>query len=120
MRQADTAPELRVRQILHSAGLRFRVRNRDLPGSPDMANRSKKWVVFVHGCFWHQHRGCRGATIPKRNRKFWATKFHDNEARDVRVQRELRNLGFKVVVIWECDVLSNDTLRAELLRALLE
>ena len=102
IRQKDTAAELVVRKGLHELGHRYRVRNRDLPGSPDVANRSRRWAVFVHGCYWHRHEGCRRTTTPKRNRDFWQAKFDANVKRDRRVQRELRDLGYRVVVVWEC------------------
>jgi DNA mismatch endonuclease, patch repair protein len=85
-------------------GHRFRVHNRGLPGSPDIANRSRKWVVFVHGCFWHRHAGCSRATTPRRNRDFWLAKFDANLARDERSVKALRLRGWKVVTIWECEV----------------
>ena len=73
--QKQTKPELIVRRELHRAGKRFRVKNRDLPGNPDIANRNRRWAIFVHGCFWHHHKGCYRATVPKRNREFWVSKF---------------------------------------------
>ena len=97
-------PEYLVRSVLSSAGLRFRTTNRDLPGSPDVANRSKKWAVFVHGCYWHHHAGCRRATVPTRNRAFWLAKFRDNRRRDRRVVSELEARGFTVAVVWECEM----------------
>lgn len=103
IRQKDTDVELAVRKLLHAMGVRFRVGNRDLPGSPDIANRSARWAIFVHGCFWHSHPGCARATVPKRNRAFWEAKFAANRARDARVVRELRRLGFRTLVVWECD-----------------
>lgn len=116
IRQHGTAAELAVRRIAHSLGLRYRVSNRDLPGSPDLANRSRHWAVFVHGCFWHRHAGCRRTTSPKRNAAFWENKFNDNVARDVRVQQELTSRGWHVVVIWECE--SEGRIRAALRRLL--
>ncbi len=104
-------PELVVRRFLHQAGLRFRTSNRDLPGSPDVANRSRKWAVFVHGCYWHHHRGCRRATVPTRNRAFWLAKFRDNRRRDRRVVAELERDGFTVAVLWECEVGRPEVLR---------
>lgn len=83
-------------------GFRFRVDNRDLPGRPDLANRRRRWVIFVNGCFWHRHRGCRRTTTPKRNRDFWIEKFRANVARDHRVTRQLIDVGFTVLTIWEC------------------
>jgi DNA mismatch endonuclease (patch repair protein) len=102
--QKDTRAELVVRSLLHRLGHRFRVRNRDLPGSPDAANRSKRWAVFVHGCYWHAHEGCARHTVPRRNREFWEEKFAANKARDARVVAELEEGGYTVVTVWECEV----------------
>lgn len=115
VRQKSTTPEIAVRRVVHRLGLRFRLENSDLPGSPDLANRSKQWVIFVHGCYWHHHEGCRLATIPKRNRQFWVDKFHANRARDARVIRELDDIGFDVVTIWECQTRSESIIE-ELVR----
>jgi len=100
--RAATKPELLVRRYLTTLGLRYTTKNRDLPGSPDLANRKKKWAVFVHGCFWHQHWRCKSATIPKSNAAFWRAKFASNKSRDGRVQSELESLGFTVIAVWEC------------------
>lgn len=102
-RRHDTAPEIRVRRVLTRLGLRYRLNNRNLPGSPDLANRRRHWVIFVHGCFWHAHLGCPRHTIPKRNQDFWLAKFDANRTRDQRVTNELRSLGFDVIVVWECE-----------------
>lgn len=102
--QRDTGPELVVRQIVHSLGHRYRVRNRDLPGSPDLANRRRQWAIFVHGCFWHAHVGCPRATIPKRNREFWKAKLAGNRTRDERVVEVLERDGWKVATVWECEL----------------
>lgn len=98
-----TTPELAVARFLRSRGLRFRTNVRSLPGSPDLANKTRKFAVYVHGCFWHRHSGCKKATTPKDNAEFWRTKFDENVARDRRKERALRNLGFEVVVVWECE-----------------
>lgn len=103
IRQRRTKPEEIVAEAIRGARLRARRRNRDLPGSPDFANRSRHFAVFVHGCFWHHHRGCYRATIPKRNRRFWIAKFRDNARRDLAAVSALRKLGFSVVVVWECE-----------------
>ncbi len=103
VRQRDTKPELLVRRALSAKSIRFRIKNRDLPGSPDIANRARGWVVFVHGCYWHRHPGCHRTTTPKRNAAFWRAKFDANVARDARSRRALRRLGFRVVTIWECE-----------------
>jgi DNA mismatch endonuclease, patch repair protein len=102
--QHGTKAELIVRRIAHGLGLRFRVHNRDLPGSPDLANRSRHWAIFVHGCYWHSHRGCERATLPKRNREFWKAKFEANRARDARAIKRLRAEGFRVMTVWECEL----------------
>ncbi len=120
VRQRDTKPELARRRVLHRLGVRYRLSNRDLPGSPDGANRKKKWVVFAHGRFWHRHTGCHRATTPKQNRKFWLKKFDDNPARDGRVIRSLRRLGYRtiVIVIWACETMQADRLARRLGRLL--
>lgn len=103
VRQHSTSAELLVRSAIHALGLRFRVHNRDLPGSPDIANRARHWAVFVHGCFWHRHGGCPRATTPKRNRMFWEAKFESNRKRDRKRARELQEMGFRVMTVWECE-----------------
>jgi DNA mismatch endonuclease (patch repair protein) len=103
IRQEGTSPELTVRRLLHALGHRFRVHNRDLPGSPDVVNRRRKWAIFVHGCFWHRHTNCKGTTTPSRNREFWIAKFDTNVARDTRVEAALRCQGYLVLVVWECE-----------------
>lgn len=105
-----SGPELVVRHYLSAAGLRFRTHNRDLPGSPDVANRSRRWAIFVHGCFWHHHSGCPRATVPSRNRAFWLSKFRDNRRRDRRVVSQLERAGFTVAVVWECEVMRSGLL----------
>lgn len=103
IRRHATAPEMTVRNCLWHHGLRFTTQNRDLPGSPDLANRSGRWAIFVHGCFWHGHAGCRRATSPKRNAEAWRAKLAANRERDQRKQADLERLGFEVVTIWECE-----------------
>lgn len=109
----ESKPEKIVRRALHAAGLRFRIHNRDLPGSPDVANRRARWAVFVHGCYWHHHRGCPRATIPTRNRAFWLEKFRANRRRDARVVRQLEEAGYEVGVVWECEARDGRALRAQ-------
>jgi DNA mismatch endonuclease (patch repair protein) len=120
VRQRDTAPELMVRRATTALGLRYRTRNRDLPGSPDLANRSRHWAVFVHGCYWHRHEGCPRASTPKNNQGFWLAKFEYNRARDLRAQRALQQLGFRVLVIWECETTHESALRKRLRPMLVE
>jgi DNA mismatch endonuclease (patch repair protein) len=118
IRQRDTSAEMSVRRLVHDLGHRFRVQTRDLPGSPDVANRSRRWAIFVHGCYWHAHEGCPRATVPKRNRAFWLQKFEANRARDARVARELEEMGFSVIVVWECETAEPQVLRRRLRREL--
>lgn len=120
IRQKGTKPELIVRQILRRLGVHYRLENRDLPGSPDLANRRRKWVVFVHGCFWHRHPGCRLASTPSRNHDFWLAKFNRNIERDRERTEELRSAGFLVVVVWECETRSPDSLEERLRETLSE
>jgi len=102
IRGRDTAPELIVRRGLHQRGLRYVLGGRGLPGRPDLVFPSRMTAVFVHGCFWHRHSGCRFAYLPKTRPDFWATKFSSNIARDARNEACLEALGWNVEVIWEC------------------
>lgn len=103
IRTKNTKPELIVRRFLHSRGFRYRIHRKDLPGCPDIVLPRYRSVVFVHGCFWHQHPECRYAVMPKSNRQFWREKFRGNRERDERHRDELEALGWKVFVIWECE-----------------
>jgi DNA mismatch endonuclease, patch repair protein len=96
VRQRNTKPELLLRALLWRHGIRFRTRNRDLAGSPDLANRSHSWAIFVHGCFWHGHVGCPRSRLPKRNLEVWREKIAQNKARDQRKERQLAEQGFTV------------------------
>lgn len=103
IRGKDTGPELRVRRYLHAAGLRFRLHDRGLPGSPDIVFSRRRLALFVHGCFWHRHPGCRFASTPAVRQEFWDTKFEANIRRDARVAADIAELGWKVIIIWECE-----------------
>jgi DNA mismatch endonuclease (patch repair protein) len=102
----DTRPELILRRVLHSLGMRYRLQGKGLPGKPDLVFPRYKTVVFVHGCFWHRHNGCKIASMPKSNTQFWAEKFSKNVARDMRTSSLLKSLGWRVIVVWECEVIS--------------
>ncbi|QKL03920.1 DNA mismatch endonuclease Vsr [Pseudomonas sp. NY5710] len=111
IKREHTQPELVVRRLLHSLGLRFRLHSKSLPGSPDVVLTKRRTVVFVHGCYWHRHPGCRYASTPKTRQDFWLPKFASNVERDNRKAEQLRELGWRVVVVWECetkDVMSLD------------
>ncbi|WP_245271176.1 very short patch repair endonuclease [Mesorhizobium sp. LNJC384A00] len=102
VRQKSTAIETAVATVLRELRLHYRKNVKSLPGSPDFANRSRRWAVFVNGCFWHHHTGCEKASIPKSNTEFWTTKFRDNRRRDAQAIRRLRRNGYCVIVVWEC------------------
>jgi DNA mismatch endonuclease Vsr len=104
IRQKGTKIEAIVAIVLRDLGVHYRKNVKALPGSPDFANRSKRWAVFVNGCFWHHHKGCPKATVPKSNRKFWIAKFRDNRRRDARCVTGLRREGYHVIIIWECEM----------------
>lgn len=104
IRSKDTKPEKIIRSILHKLGFRFRINRKDLPGKPDIVLPKYKTVIFVHGCFWHQHEGCKIASKPKSNIKFWQDKFSRNIERDKKNQEDLYKMGYRVLVIWECEI----------------
>lgn len=104
IRSQDTKPELIVRSLLHRLGYRFSLRRKDLPGRPDIVLPKHRSVIFVHGCFWHRHAGCPIATTPGTRRAFWLKKFAANVERDERNQSTLRQAGWKVGVLWECEI----------------
>lgn len=106
----DTKPEMIVRSILHRIGYRFRLHNEDLPGKPDIVLSKYHTVIFVHGCFWHRHKNCPDATIPKTNIAFWENKLNQNVERDKRNQMALQQLGWKILVVWECETTKPDKL----------
>ena len=110
VRQKNTTPELKVRQALHRMGYRFRLHRADLPGRPDIVLPKYQTVIFVHGCFWHRHPDCSKATMPKTRRDFWQLKFDRNTRRDARNIAELEAMGWKVIVIWECEATDRDDL----------
>jgi DNA mismatch endonuclease (patch repair protein) len=104
IRGRDTGPEKIVRSLLFRSGFRFRLHRRDLPGRPDIVLPKYRAVIFINGCFWHAHARCTYATSPSSNRKFWQTKLADNQERDRRNIRRLRQAGWRVLVVWECTV----------------
>src|SRR5687768_5572518 len=104
IRGKNTKPELAVRSYLHRRGLRFRLHGRGLPGRPDLVLPRFRAVVFVHGCFWHQHEGCRFAYSPVSNRRFWEAKLRGNAERDRRHAIALAEAGWRVFVVWECEI----------------
>ncbi|HYD77546.1 DNA mismatch endonuclease Vsr [Ramlibacter sp.] len=116
IRGKDTKPELAFRRALHREGLRYRLHAKDLPGRPDLVFRKARVAVFVNGCFWHRHAGCTLAYSPKSNLDFWAEKFSANVERDRRSLKALGELGWKCVVVWECETKNAVALRRQVLR----
>src|SRR6185503_8103371 len=112
--RTDTQPELVVRGIVRETGNAYRTHVRDLPGRPDLANKKRRWALFVHGCYWHRHEGCPRATLPKHNRGWWISKFEANVSRDARKEQMIRNAGFRVLVVWECETLDERALSRHL------
>lgn len=104
IRSQNTAPEVMLRQMLHRCGYRFRLHRKDLPGKPDLVFASRKKVIFVHGCFWHQHPGCREGRVPSSRRDYWAPKLARNQQRDRSAQASLNQQGWEYLVLWECDL----------------
>ena len=118
VRSRNTGPEIRVRQIAHGLGYRFRLHRRELPGKPDIAFPGRQKVVFVHGCFWHQHKGCPRASIPESNSEFWRNKLSRNMVRDAKQVAAIRKNGWRVLVVWECETKNERRLAARLRRFL--
>ena len=117
IRSANTKPEMRVRSALHGMGFRFRLHRKDLPGKPDIVLPKHRTAVFVHGCFWHCHSCRYGRVQPATRAEFWAAKRAGNVARDKANAAALRRLGWRVVVLWECEVKTDEAARARLERA---
>lgn len=116
----NTSPEKRVRSVAHRLGLRFRLHKKELPGSPDLLFPKRKTALFVHGCFWHRHEDCPRATVPKTNTDFWCEKFKRNMERDKETRKKLEESGWRVLIIWECETKSRESIEAFLSRNLLE
>ena len=115
----ETKPEILVRKFLFSQGFRYRKNLKGLPGSPDIVLPKYKTVIFVHGCFWHGHEGCSKSSLPETNKEFWDSKIKGTKKRDIRKMETLESSGWKVLVIWQCE-LKNQTEREERLKRLIE
>ena len=103
VRDKNTKPEVFVRSLLHQMGFRFRLHRKDLPGLPDIVLPKYRTVMFVHGCFWHRHLNCRRTTMPATNSEFWQRKFDENMRRDRKTVLALTNLGWNIIIVWECE-----------------
>jgi DNA mismatch endonuclease, patch repair protein len=118
IRAVNTKPELVVRSLLHRNGFRYRLHVRALPGCPDIVLPRWKTAVLVHGCFWHRHQGCHLAYTPKSRKAFWTKKFEGNVNRDKKASTMLRRLGWRVFVVWECELQNHDRLARRLMRGI--
>lgn len=114
----NTKPELKVRSLLHNLGYRFRLHRSDLPGKPDITLPKYKKVIFVHGCFWHGHKSCKRSKRPTTNKFFWNKKLDGNIKRDKRYSIELREMGWKMLIVWECETKNSEKLLHNLERFL--
>lgn len=118
VKSRDTAPEMAVRRLVHRMGYRYRLHRKDIPGNPDLAFPARRKVIFVHGCFWHQHPGCREAHPPRSNTDYWLPKLERNRRRDKEVLEQLPTSGWDALVIWECETKESRTLTITLRRFL--
>jgi DNA mismatch endonuclease, patch repair protein len=116
VRGKDTQPEMAVRSMVHRLGFRYALHRRDLPGNPDLVFPARDRVIFVHGCFWHGHSCRAGRNRPSSNANYWIAKLDRNQARDVVNRRSLRNLGWRILVVWECELKNPERLRARIAR----
>ena len=119
VKSKNTKPEILVRKVLHAMGYRFRLHVKELPGKPDIVLPKYKTVIFVNGCFWHRHEGCKYASTPTTNIDFWNAKFAENVARDKKKCQEIQEKGWQVIVIWTCEI-NNTAALGERLKMLLE
>lgn len=108
IRGVDSGPEIKLRRLVYGMGYRYRLHDKGLPGKPDLVFKSRNAVIFMHGCFWHRHKGCSLARLPKSKLDFWKPKLEENRKRDIRNQRKLRSLGWRVLVVWECELSDMD------------
>lgn len=114
VKSKDTEPELKVRSLIHRLGYRFRLHRKDIPGTPDIAFPGRRKVIFIHGCFWHGHPCKRGDRIPRNNREYWEKKIERNQQRDIANMNALRQLRWRVLVIWECEINQSQNLAKKL------
>ena len=114
VKSRDTSPEKAVRRMAHSLGYRYRLHCKNLPGNPDLVFSGRRKVIFVHGCFWHQHEGCSRSRMPKSNQSYWLPKLARNVERDARVQAELAGMEWNTLIIWECELGNPEMLKERL------
>jgi DNA mismatch endonuclease (patch repair protein) len=118
IRSKDTKPELLVRSLTHRLGYRFRLHRKDLPGHPDLVFVSSKKIIFVHGCFWHQHSRCVDGRLPKTRKSYWTPKLQRNKQRDKQNRAKLKRRGWRYLVVWDCETLNREALQRRLVEFL--
>lgn len=118
VKQRHTRPELVVRSLLHRLGYRFRLHRKDLPGSPDIILPKFRTAIFVHGCFWHQHKNCNKSRRPSSNQGYWNAKLDENISRDMRKERELSKRGWRVATVWQCEIRNLESLSKKIKKLL--
>jgi DNA mismatch endonuclease (patch repair protein) len=105
IRDKGSTAEMKLRRLIHGIGFRYRLHVKELPGKPDLVFPSRRAVIFMHGCFWHRHEGCKLARLPKSKLDFWKPKLEANKERDLLHQQQLRDLGWRILVVWECEMI---------------
>lgn len=122
IRSKDTAPELTVRKIVYGLGVRYRLHRKELPGHPDLVFAGRKKVIFVHGCFWHQHEACSGGRLPRSRNEYWDEKLRRNVERDRKNKTRLKEMGWDALTIWQCELAGSDAIAkcTEALRGFLQ
>lgn len=118
IKSKHTNPELIIRSLVHRLGYRYRLHWKNLPGKPDLVFAKRRKVIFINGCFWHRHKNCKFAQIPKSNIEYWKIKFEQNQKRDARNQEKLKKLGWSILVLWECQIKNIEALRGKIKRFL--
>lgn len=118
VRSSDTKPELTLRSALHRLGFRFRLHRKNLPGTPDIVMPGRMTAIFVNGCFWHRHEGCKRATLPSTRSEFWSAKLQKNVERDALATEQLERLGYRVLVFWECEIRRKEQVQSLILERL--
>lgn len=118
IRSRDTRPEIAVRRLVHGMGYRYRLHSKELPGKPDLVFKAKRKIIFVHGCFWHLHRNCSKCRPPKSRLDYWTPKLQRNAMRDKQVRKQLRNMGWTSLVVWECQLTDTERLAGRIARFL--
>lgn len=114
IRNKDMKPEMVVRRLIYALGFRYQLHRNDLPGRPDIVFRGRRKIIFVHGCFWHQHSGCKNAHFPKSNLDYWRPKLENNVSRDQTNINQLKQIGWEILIIWECEISNTSTLKSKI------